>query len=61
MTPAAAFAFQGTLVPYRQVTSIYTPCNGYYPLAPWAGLAVSAGYAVIALAVAAVLLRGRDA
>ena len=31
------------------------------PLAPWAGFAVLAGYAAVALAVAAVLLRRRDA
>jgi ABC-2 family transporter protein len=61
VTPAAAFAVQQTLVPYHQVTSIYTPYNGYYPLAPWAGFAVLAGYAVVSLAVAAVLLRRRDA
>ena len=61
VTPAAAFAVQGTLVPYPQVTSIYTPYNGYYPLAPWAGFAVLAGYAVAALAVAAIVLRRRDA
>ncbi len=61
VTPAAAFAVQQTLVPYHQVTSIYTPYDGYYPLAPWAGLAVLAGYAAVALVVAAVLLRRRDA
>jgi ABC-type transport system involved in multi-copper enzyme maturation permease subunit len=61
VTPAAAFAVQQTLVPYHQVTSIYTPYNGYYPLAPWSGFAVLAGYAVLGLAIAAVLLRRRDA
>ncbi|WP_344908352.1 ABC transporter permease subunit [Actinomadura meridiana] len=61
VTPAAAFAVQQTLEPYHQVTSIYTPYNGYYPLAPWAGLAVLVGYALVALAVAAVLLNRRDA
>jgi ABC-type transport system involved in multi-copper enzyme maturation permease subunit len=61
VTPAAAFAVQQTLVPYQQVTSIYTPYNGYYPLVPWAGFAVLAGYAVVSLAVATVLLRRRDA
>jgi ABC-type transport system involved in multi-copper enzyme maturation permease subunit len=61
VTPAAAFAVQQTLVPYHQVTSIYTPYNGYYPLPPWAGFAVLAGYTALALAVAAVLLRRRDA
>jgi ABC-type transport system involved in multi-copper enzyme maturation permease subunit len=61
VTPAAAFAVQQTLVPYHQVTSIYTPYNGYYPLAPSAGLAVLVGYAVLALAVASLLFRRRDA
>jgi len=61
VTPAAAFAVQQTVVPYHQVTSIYTPYNGYYPLAPWAGFAVLAGYAVVSLTAAAVLLRRRDA
>lgn len=61
VTPAAAFAVQQTLVPYHQVASIYTPYNGYYPLAPWAGLAVLAGYALMSLTVAAVLLHRRDA
>ncbi|WP_261987492.1 hypothetical protein [Actinomadura sp. HBU206391] len=51
VTPAAALVVQQTLVPYHQVTSIYTPYNGYYPLTPWAGLAVLAGYAVVSLAV----------
>ncbi|HEX6359017.1 ABC transporter permease subunit [Actinophytocola sp.] len=61
VTPAAAFAVQQTLVPYHQVASVYTPYNDYYPLAPWAGLAVLAGYAVVSLAAAAVVLRRRDA
>jgi hypothetical protein len=61
VTPASAFAVQQTLVPYDQVTSIYTPYNGYYPLAPWAGFAVLAGYATATLALAAVLLARRDA
>ncbi|MBB5625918.1 ABC transporter permease subunit [Sphaerisporangium krabiense] len=61
VTPAAAFAVQQTLVPYHQVTSIYTPYDGYYPLAPWAGYAVLAGYAVAGLVLAAVVLRRRDA
>jgi ABC-2 family transporter protein len=61
VTPAAAFAVQQTLVQYPQVTSHYTPYEGYYPLAPWAGLAVLAGYAAVSLAVATVLLHRRDA
>ncbi|NUP45117.1 MAG: hypothetical protein HOY76_50865 [Streptomyces sp.] len=61
VTPGAAFAVQQTLVPYHQVASNYTPYYGYYPLAPWAGFAVLAGYAVASLAAAALLLRRRDA
>ncbi|HEY0003099.1 MAG TPA: hypothetical protein VGB74_21800, partial [Actinoplanes sp.] len=61
LTPAAAFAVQQTLVRYPQVANPYTPYNDYYPLAPWAGLAVLAGYAVVSLTVAAVLLHRRDA
>jgi hypothetical protein len=60
VTPAAAFAVQQTLVQYPQVAGIYTPYQGYYPLAPWAGIAVLAGYALAGLAVAAVLLNRRD-
>lgn len=61
VTPAAAFAVQQTLEKHHQVAGIYTPYNGYYPLGPWAGFAVLAGYAVASLAVAAVLLHRRDA
>jgi hypothetical protein len=61
VTPGAAFAVQQTLVQYDQVASNYTPYYGYYPLAPWAGFAVLAGYTVASLAVAAVLLHRRDA
>jgi hypothetical protein len=61
VTPAAAFAVQQTLVQYPQVANPYTPYNGYYPLAPWSGLAVLAGYAVVSLAVAVVVLHRRDA
>jgi ABC-type transport system involved in multi-copper enzyme maturation permease subunit len=61
VTPAAAFAVQQTLVQYPQVANPYTPYNDYYPLAPWAGLAVLAGYAAVSLAVAAVVLHRRDA
>nr|WP_308801043.1 ABC transporter permease subunit [Streptomyces polyasparticus] len=61
VTPGAAFAVQQTLVPYAQVASNYTPYYGYYPLGPWSGLAVLAGYAVASLTVAVVLLNRRDA
>jgi ABC-type transport system involved in multi-copper enzyme maturation permease subunit len=61
VTPAAAFAIQQSRVQYPQVTGAYTPANGYFPLAPWAGFAVLCGYAALALAVAAYRLRRRDA
>jgi ABC-type transport system involved in multi-copper enzyme maturation permease subunit len=61
VTPAAAFAIQQSLPPYPQVFGAYTPSNGYFPLAPWAGFAVLCGYAALALGVAAHRLRRRDA
>jgi ABC-type transport system involved in multi-copper enzyme maturation permease subunit len=60
LIPAAAFAIQQTLPQYPQVSSAYTPANGYYPLAPWAGFAVLCGYAALALILAVVLLRKKD-
>jgi hypothetical protein len=61
VTPAAALAVQQTLTRYPQVDSVYTPAYGYYPLPPWAGLAVLCGYAALTLTLAAVVLRRRDA
>jgi ABC-type transport system involved in multi-copper enzyme maturation permease subunit len=61
ITPAAAFAIQQSMPAFFQVTASYTPNAGYYPLAPWAGFAVLCGYTVVALGLAAVLLRRRDA
>ena len=61
LTPAAGFAVQQTLVPYPQVTASYTPDNGYFPLAPWAGFAVLCAYAALALGLALRQLRRRDA
>ncbi|GGZ24167.1 hypothetical protein GCM10010300_79550 [Streptomyces olivaceoviridis] len=60
VTPAAGFAIQQTLPRYAQVLSVYEPSTGYYPLAPWAGLAVLCGYAALAFGLAVVRLRGRD-
>ncbi|MEU4876750.1 hypothetical protein [Streptomyces sp. NPDC021608] len=60
VTPAAGFAVQQTLPRYTQVLSVYEPTTGYYPLAPWAGLAVLCGYAALALGLAVWRLRGRD-
>jgi ABC-type transport system involved in multi-copper enzyme maturation permease subunit len=46
---------------YSQVSNAYTLMYGYYPLAPWAGFAVLCAWAALALGVAFVLLRRRDA
>jgi ABC-type transport system involved in multi-copper enzyme maturation permease subunit len=61
LTPAAAFAVQQSTVEYPQVSSIYTPLTGYFPLAPWTGFAVLCIWTAVALAAATVLLRRRDA
>jgi ABC-type transport system involved in multi-copper enzyme maturation permease subunit len=60
-TPAAGFSVLGVLPRSSLVNFPYTLGNGYYPLAPWAGLAVLCVYAVAALTLAAYLLRRRDA
>jgi ABC-type transport system involved in multi-copper enzyme maturation permease subunit len=61
VTPAAAFAIQQSQPQYPQVSYAYTPANGYFPLAPWAGFAVLCAYTALALGLAAFLLHRRDA
>jgi ABC-type transport system involved in multi-copper enzyme maturation permease subunit len=61
ITPAAAFALQQSTPRYQQVQASYRPMDGFYPLAPWAGLAVLCGWTALTLAAAAYLLRRRDA
>jgi hypothetical protein len=61
VTPAAAFAVQQVLPAYPQVANAYIPQYGYYPLPPWAGLAVLCAWAAAVLGLAAFLLRRRDA
>ena len=61
VTPAAGFAIEQTLTQYPQVSNLYTPTYGYYPLAPWAGFAVLCAYAAAALGLALFQLRRRDA
>jgi regulation of enolase protein 1 (concanavalin A-like superfamily) len=58
-TPAAAFSLQSSIPRYEQVACY--PSKGCFALSPWAGFAVFALYAAIALGVAVVLLRRRDA
>ena len=60
-TPVAAMAVQQALPKFYQVAAAYVVVGGYYPLAPWAGLAVECAWAAAALALAFLLLRRRDA
>jgi len=61
ISPAAGLAIQQSIPNYPQVSTNASAAAGVYPLTPWAGFAVLCLYAVAALAVAAVLLRRRDA
>ncbi len=61
VTPAAAFAVQQSAVRYPQVDNLYTPANGYFPLSPWTGFAVLGAWTALALGLAALLIRRRDA
>ena len=61
LTPAAAFAIQQSSPQYPQVDNLYTPANGYFPLAPWTGFAVLCAWAALALGLAVFLFRRRDA
>jgi hypothetical protein len=61
LSPAAAFAAQQSAVQYDQVANLYTPPDGYFPLPPWAGLAVLAAWCALTLAFAGARLRSRDA
>jgi ABC-type transport system involved in multi-copper enzyme maturation permease subunit len=61
VTPAAGFAVQQGAPQYAQVAASYTPANGYFPLAPWAGFAVLCAWAALALLLATYALRRRDA
>ena len=61
LTPAAGFSVLGALPRSALVSAPYTMSNGYYPLAPWAGLAVLCVYATAALGVATFVLKRRDA
>jgi ABC-type transport system involved in multi-copper enzyme maturation permease subunit len=60
VTPIAGFAVQQSVPQYPQVLGQYGPPE-YFALAAWAGLLVLCGYAAVALMVAYVLLRRRDA
>jgi len=61
LTPAAGIAIEQSIPNYSDVSSLAGPAGGAYPLTPWAGFGVLCLYATVALAVAAVLLRLKDA
>ncbi len=61
ITPAAALSVQQSAPRFHQLLTNYSPNAGYYPLSPWAGLAVECAWAAAALALAFLLLRRRDA
>jgi ABC-type transport system involved in multi-copper enzyme maturation permease subunit len=61
VTPAAAFAIQQSTPAYSQVDTTYAPADGYFPLSPWAGFTVLCAWAAVTLALAAYVLRRRDA
>jgi hypothetical protein len=61
LTPAAGFAIQQSVPEFPQVLGHYVPATGYYPLPPWAGLAVLCGCAALALWLAVLRLRRGDA
>jgi ABC-type transport system involved in multi-copper enzyme maturation permease subunit len=61
VTPAAGLAVQQAVPRYYQVQGNYIPSTGFYPLAPWTGFAVLCAWTALALALAACLLRRRDA
>ncbi|MGW3346985.1 hypothetical protein ACWDA3_27040 [Nonomuraea rubra] len=53
VTPAAGFAITQSVPAFAHVDVVPSLLGGYYPLPPWAGLAVTCGYAVFALGAAA--------
>jgi hypothetical protein len=61
VTPAAGFAVQQTIPAYEQVVAPYTATEGYFPLAPWAGLGVTVLYAAALLGLAVARIRRGDA
>lgn len=59
ITPAAGFAITQSVPTFAHVDVGPSPLEGYYPLSPWAGLAVTIGYAVLALGASLARQRAR--
>ncbi|GAA3714052.1 hypothetical protein GCM10022224_094590 [Nonomuraea antimicrobica] len=60
ITPAAGFAITQSVPTFAHVDVNQSLLGGYHPLPPWAGLAVTCGYAALALG-AAIAVHGRGA
>lgn len=58
ITPAAGFAITQSVPTFAHVDVISSLLGLYYPLPPWAGLAVTCGYAALALGAAIAVQRG---
>ncbi|MFI6792989.1 hypothetical protein ACIBG4_37215 [Nonomuraea sp. NPDC050383] len=59
ITPAAGFAITQSVPTFAHVDVDRSLLGGYYPLPPWAGLAVACGYAALALGAATAVHRRR--
>ncbi|MBB4914885.1 hypothetical protein [Streptosporangium saharense] len=57
ITPAAGFAITQSVPTFAHVDVGPSLLGGYYPLPPWAGLAVTCGYAALALGAATAMYR----
>jgi ABC-type transport system involved in multi-copper enzyme maturation permease subunit len=61
LTPAAGLAIEQSIPRYSQVYTAIDPVRGYWPLSPYAGIAVLCLWTAAGLALALVMLRRRDA
>ncbi|GAA3112366.1 hypothetical protein GCM10017600_83780 [Streptosporangium carneum] len=59
ITPAAGFAITQSVPVFAHVDVGPSLLEGHYPLPPWAGLAVTCGYAAVALGAAIAVQRGK--
>jgi hypothetical protein len=57
ITPAAGFAITQSVPTFAHVDVVLSLLGGYYPLPPWGGLAVTCGYATLALGAATAVHR----
>jgi ABC-2 family transporter len=61
VTPAAGFSILQSIPAYAQVQYPYAPADGYFPLAPWAGLGVMALWAAAFVGLGVLRIRRGDA